>query len=100
MSADQKLEIMLGRSDIGRSFSDIAIIILKLASLLIYGYFIRKLYLASKKNAALNQENSRWQKNIFVIHMLYVACYSAYGFLLANNITFGFLFQVHLLYHY
>lgn len=94
MSGDQKLEIMLGRSDIGRSFSDITIIILKLVSLLIYGHFIRKLYLASKKNAGLNQENSRWQKNIFVIHMLYVVCYSAYGFLLANNITFGFLFHM------
>ena len=94
MTADQKLEIMLGRSEIGRSLSDIAIIILKLLSLLIYGHFIRKLYLASKKNASLDEENSRWQKNIFVIHMLYVVCYSAYGFLLANNMTFGFLFHM------
>lgn len=93
MSADQKLEIMLGRVD-GRSFSDIGIIILKLVSLLVYGHFIRKLYLASKKNTALDRENGKWQKNIFVIHMLYVICYSAYGFLLANNMTFGFLFHM------
>lgn len=97
MTADQKLEIMLGRSDMGRSLSDIGIIILKLLSLVIYGHFIRKLYLASKKKAALDMENSRWQKNIFVIHMLYVVCYSAYGFLLANNITFGFLFHIQVL---
>ena len=97
MSADQKLEIMLGRSDYGRSISDVSIIILKLISLIAYGHFIRKLYLASKKNTALDKENSRWQKNIFIIHMLYVVCYSAYGFLLANNMTFGFLFHIQVL---
>jgi len=94
MTADQKLDIMLGRSDIGRSFSDKAIIVLKLLSLLIYGHFIRKLYLASKKNTGLDKENSRWQKNIYVIHMFYVVCYSAYGFLLANNMTFGLLYHI------
>lgn len=94
MSADQKLEIMLGRPTDGRSFSDIAIIVLKLSSLLIYGYFIRKLYLISKNNATLEQENKIWQKNIFIIHMLYVICYLIYGSLLANNITFGALFHM------
>jgi AraC-like DNA-binding protein len=93
MTADQKLEILLDGVD-GRSFSDIAIIILKLGSLLVYGHFIRKLYLVSKKNTALDKENARWQKNIFVIHMLYIICYSTYGFLLANNITFGVLYHM------
>lgn len=94
MSADEKLEIMMGRANVGRSFSDVAIIVLKLSSLLIYGYFIRKLYLASKNNTALDKENKTWQKNIFVIHMLYVVCYLVYGSLLANNINFGILFHV------
>lgn len=93
LPADQKLEIMLGRIG-GRSFSDIAIIVLKLLSLLTYGYFIRKLYLASKKNTALSADNGKWQRNIYIIHMLYVVCYSAYGFLLANNMTVGFLFHI------
>ncbi|MEP3211321.1 MAG: helix-turn-helix domain-containing protein [Maribacter sp.] len=94
MSANQKLEIMLGRIDVGRSYSDIAIIALKLMSLLIYGYFIRRLYLASKTNTHINKENARWQKNIFVIHILYVCSYLIYGLLLGNNITFGFLFHM------
>ncbi len=94
MSADQKLEVMLERATIGRSFSDVSIIVLKLSSLLIYGYFIRKMYLASKSNPTLDLENKIWQKNIFKIHILYVACYSVYGSLLANNINFGVLFHV------
>ncbi len=97
MSADQKLDILTGRTSVGRSFSDITIIVLKLSSLIIYGYFIRKLYLASKENTALDKENRTWQKNIFVIHMFYVVCYSAYGFLLANNITIGFLYHMQLI---
>lgn len=94
MSADQKLELMLGRVDVGRSYSDKAIIVLKLMSLLIYGYFIRRLYLASKRKADITKENARWQKNIFVIHILYVSSYLIYGLLLGNNITFGFLFHM------
>lgn len=94
MSADQKLEVILSRIDIGRSFSDKAIIVLKLSSLLGYGYFIRKLYLKSKNNVNLKKENKLWQKNIFVIHMLYVICYLLYGIQLGNNITSGFLFHM------
>ncbi|MFK7811415.1 MAG: helix-turn-helix domain-containing protein [Maribacter sp.] len=94
MSSDQKLEIILSRSSIGRSFSDISIIVLKLSSLLIYGYFIRKVYLESKKNKNLDKENKTWQKNIFIIHILYVISYSVYGFLLANNINFGILYHM------
>lgn len=93
LPADQKLDIMLGRIG-GRSFSDVAIIVLKLLSLLTYGYFIRKLYLTSKKNTTLSPESSKWQRNIYIIHMLYVVCYSAYGFLLANNMTVGFLYHM------
>lgn len=92
LPAEQKLAIMLGRIE-GRSFSDIAIIVFKLLSLLTYGYFIRKLYLTSKQNSNVNPQNRKWQRNIYAIHMIYVVCYSAYGFLLANNMTVGFLFH-------
>lgn len=94
MSADQKLEVILGRAEIGRSFSDKTIIVLKLSSLLGYGYFIRRLYQQSKNNLNLKKENKNWQKNIFVIHMLYVVCYLLYGIQLGNNITSGFLFHM------
>ncbi|MFS4493863.1 helix-turn-helix domain-containing protein [Maribacter sp. 2308TA10-17] len=94
LPADQKLEIMLGRASIGRSFSDVAIIVLKVISLLTYGYYIRRLYLDSKKNTSLDMQNKAWQKNIYLIHILYVFCYVAYGFMLGNNITSGFLFHM------
>ena len=94
MTANQKLAIMIDRSDIGRDFSDKAIIALKLMSLLIYGFYIRKLYLISKTNSSLNKENKRWQKNIYIIHVFYVLSYIAYGFQLANDITSGFLFHM------
>ncbi len=94
MSADQKLEIMLGRTSAGRSFSDIGIIIFKLLSLIIYGHFIRKLYLKSKTNDTLSEGNKKWQKNIFIIHFSYVISYAVYGSLLASNIHFGFLFHM------
>lgn len=93
MSSDQKLAILLNRVN-GRSFSDVAIIVLKLTSLLMYGYYIRKLYINSKKNKELNVENRRWQKNIYIIHISYVISYLVYGILLANNITFGVLFHI------
>jgi len=42
----------------------------------------------------IDKDNKRWQKNIFIIHMFYVVCYSVYGSLLANNISFGVLFHI------
>lgn len=93
MSSDQKLIVLLNRAN-GSSFSDVAIIVLKLTSLLVYGYYIRKLYINSKKNKELNRENRRWQKNIYIIHISYVISYLAYGILLANNMTLGLLFHI------
>lgn len=94
MSSNQKLAIFMNRISDGRSFSDVAIIALKLTSLLAYGCYIRKLYLKSKKNKELNRENRRWQKNIYIIHISYVISYLVYGILLANSMTFGVLFHI------
>jgi AraC-like DNA-binding protein len=94
LSADQKLEILLGRENIGRNFSDVAIIVVKAIFLIGYGYYIRKLYLTTKKDTTVQSGNKRWQKNIYLIHVLYVSCYLAYGILLGNNITSGFLFHM------
>ncbi len=94
MSAEEKLGLLLDRITSGRSFHDIAIIVLKLSSLAIYGYFIRKIYMRSRENKSLRKENQIWQKNIFRIHIMYVFCYAAYGILLSNNITSGFLYHM------
>jgi AraC-like DNA-binding protein len=94
MSGEEKLKMLLERITSGRSFYDIAIIVLKLSSLAIYGYFIRKIYLYTRQNRNLTKENKIWQKNIFRIHIMYVFCYAAYGILLSNNITSGFLYHM------
>ncbi len=94
LSADDKLSLMIDRVTTGRGFIDLAIIVLKLSSLIIYGYFIRKVYLKSKIVKGLSQENRSWQRNIYAIHFSYIGCYAIYGVLLGNEITSGFLFHL------
>ncbi len=97
MSGAEKLGLMMDRITLGRSATDIGIIILKLASLIIYGYYIRKLYVSARRNKGLIHENKVWQKNIYAIHVMYVVCYAAYGVLLGNNITSGFLYHLQII---
>ncbi|WP_299531445.1 AraC family transcriptional regulator [Ulvibacterium sp.] len=94
LSGEEKLGLLLDRIASGRSVQDITIIVLKLSSLAIYGFFIRKIYLRTRQNRNLTKENKIWQKNIFRIHIMYVFCYAAYGILLGNNITSGFLYHM------
>lgn len=94
LSAEDKLGLMMHRIANGRSFGDIATIVLKLTSLIVYGYFIRKVYLVAKTNKNTSKVNHAWRKNIFGIHIMYVFCYAAYGFLLGNNITSGLFFHL------
>jgi len=94
LPAQEKLQLLLDRITSGRSAHDITIIVLKLTSLAIYGYLIRNIYVLTRTNKDLKKENKAWQKNIFGIHILYVLCYAAYGVMLGNNITSGFLFHM------
>ena len=89
LSGEEKLQLLLDRFDTGRSLFDIVIIVFKLLSLIIYGYFIGRVYAKAKKSANLTLENRVWQRNLFVIHIMFVSCYAVYGAFLANNITYG-----------
>jgi len=98
LPADEKLTLMLDRVTNGLNpgdSPDVAIlVILKLISLVVYGYFLRKLYLASKKHKEnINRENRIWQRNIYFIHIAYIACYVGYGILISNNVISGFLYH-------
>ena len=95
-NANEKLEIMLAKLNGGYSEQLILIVSLKLASLLIYGYFIRKLYLECSKNKSLDSPSKAWQRNLYQIHFLYIIAYAAYGFLISNSILSGFLFHFQL----
>ena len=98
LSAEEKLELMVGRSENGLNPGDSAnlamIVTLKLISLIVYGFFIRKLYLSSKEQKEESNNDGRiWQRNIYFIHVTYILCYAAYGILISNNIISGFLYH-------
>ncbi|WP_281542657.1 AraC family transcriptional regulator [Maribacter aestuarii] len=98
LSSDAKLELMLERAQSGLNPGDspdvVILVILKLISLMVYGFFIRKLYLEAKhKNEFHNKANRIWQRNIYVIHVAYIFCYAGYGILISNHIISGFLYH-------
>ena len=101
MSGSEKLELMLGRISGGTNAVDSVdiglIVSLKLASLIIYGYYVQKLYLKSRANKELSEENKIWQRNIYRLHFLYIISYAFYGALISNNISSGFFYNSQLI---
>ncbi|RDY60907.1 helix-turn-helix domain-containing protein [Flagellimonas nanhaiensis] len=93
-----KRDLMLSRILNGLNPQDsdklILLVFLKIASLTIYGYFIWRVYYKSKKKKLLQGKNQIWQKNIYYIHIFYVLTYSAYGIIIINGLTTGFLFHI------
>lgn len=101
LPANEKLELMLSRLSAGLNPSDSAfislIVSLKLSSLLVYAYFIFKLFLRSREQDELSRQNMVWQKYIVIIHLSYICCYAIYGFLISNDINFGVLYHLQVL---
>ncbi|WP_411031373.1 helix-turn-helix domain-containing protein [Spongiimicrobium sp. 3-5] len=97
MSASEKLTLMMGRFNNGQNptdSKDVAIIVtLKLTSLILYGYFIGKLYVAGRQNTNISRENKLWQKSIYGIHIAYILSYAVYGILISTNIWSGFFYH-------
>ncbi|GGD71456.1 helix-turn-helix domain-containing protein [Maribacter cobaltidurans] len=100
LPAEEKFNLIQGNSggslNLGVSTELMIIVILKLISLIVYGFYIRKLYRKSKKQEGINKENRIWQRNIYFIHISYVFCYAAYGLLITNYQMADFLihFQI------
>ncbi|WP_394750465.1 helix-turn-helix domain-containing protein [Spongiimicrobium salis] len=97
LTKDEKLAVMLGNASKNYNPADSVyvglIVSLKLASLVIYGYFIRKLYLSSRKNVDYPKEHRAWLKNVFGIHFFYILSYAIYGALISNHISSGFFYH-------
>jgi AraC-like DNA-binding protein len=97
LSGEDKLALMLSRVTSGFNPGDsvyVGVIVgFKLASLMIYGYFIRALYLKSKNNSDLRGNNKIWQRNIYFIHFAYIISYAIYGTLISNQINSGFIYH-------
>ena len=85
LSANEKLVLLLEDFNDGFSFSNLVITGTKLTSLVVYGYFIRKLYLKSKKSE-IGKANKIWQKNLYRIHFFYILSYLLYCIFISNNI--------------
>lgn len=96
LPANEKLTIMLQRAskDFSVNSNPIPVLVaLKLTSLIIYGYYIRKLYLKSRVSKKISEKNIIWQRNIYTIHILYIFTYTIYGILISNNMYSGIIYH-------
>ena len=97
-SGNDKLYIMLNRQGENYDSTDLTVLVtvvgLKLTSLMVYGYFIRKLYLRSKENRDLRVNTKKWQRNIYRIHFSYILTYAIYGTLIIYNINSGIFYHL------
>ncbi|WP_420601631.1 helix-turn-helix domain-containing protein [Flagellimonas sp.] len=96
-TSESKIQLMLDRLLSGLNPQDstklLLLVVLKIVSLTVYGYFIRRVYLKSKKEKLLDVKNQIWQKNVYYIHIFYVLTYTAYGFLIVNTYSSGILYD-------
>ncbi|UWX55808.1 AraC family transcriptional regulator [Maribacter litopenaei] len=101
LPADEKFDLMQsnagGNLNLGVSSELMIIVILKLISLMVYGFYIRRLYMSSKNQEGINRENRIWQRNIYFIHISYVFCYAAYGLLITNYQMADFLIHIQII---
>ena len=97
LSGSEKIALMLGRLQYGVAPHDsnrlTLLVVLKIISLVAYGFFIRKVYLSSKRNQDFDSKSKTWQKNIYHIHITYVLIYAMYGIIIINGQASGILFH-------
>lgn len=97
-SHDTKLELMLQRIQNGLNPQDsnrlVLLVVLKIISLTLYGYFIGRVYRKGRKEKLLQQKKLIWQKNVYHIHILYIITYTGYGILISNQFNSGPLFDI------
>ncbi|MDC6367365.1 MULTISPECIES: helix-turn-helix domain-containing protein [Flavobacteriaceae] len=97
LSFDEKRYYMLSRIQHGLNPQDsdklILLVVLKIVSLTVYGYFIRRVYVKGKREKLLDAKNYIWQKHIYLIHASYVITYTIYGITIMNGVATGILFD-------
>ena len=87
LTGTRKLALMMEESTQGITTTNLIIGTSKLISLMLYGYFIRKLYLKGKRKEDCSRSNKIWQRNIYIIHFLYIISYAFYCVLISNNMS-------------
>ncbi|UII75100.1 helix-turn-helix domain-containing protein [Flagellimonas sp. HMM57] len=98
LTEESKITLMLSRMQNGLGPQDsnrlVVLVIFKIISLSVYGYFIGKVYNEGKNNKLLDLKSLTWQKNVYHIHILYVFTYAAYGIVIINGYSNGVLFDI------
>ncbi len=98
MSSQSKIILMLSRMQNGLGPQDssrlVVFVILKVISLTVYGFFIGRAYNKGKKEELLDTKSLKWQKNLYIIHVAYVITYTAYGVVIINGYSHGWLYDI------
>ncbi|TBN02381.1 AraC family transcriptional regulator [Hyunsoonleella flava] len=100
-SASEKLRIMLRLSDFNSNFYDTFTFFVKIASLIFYAFCIWKAQFSKMEiNKALPHKSSikKWFKNLYRIHVAYIAAYFIYGifaYIIKSDVsTYVYHFQI------
>ncbi|WP_025743005.1 helix-turn-helix domain-containing protein [Aquimarina pacifica] len=89
LSAEEKLRILINGD---RPYITL-IMLSKLASLLVYGIFVIRMYLKYTKNTIFRSKlKHNWQRNIVIFCSVYVISYAIYTVLIMQQVFSGFLF--------
>lgn len=88
LDADSKLEIMLGQGSYSTLPYLVPATILKVISLVVYGFFTLQLYRKSVKGATRETRHYSLQRTIVITHSVYAVFYGLYAFILVQY-SFG-----------
>ncbi len=97
LSGEEKLQIMLGATAYGEHPYLRPITIIKLISLIVYGYLTFNVYRKNvTKKGTQFQKKIHLQKTIMIIHAVYAISYSFYALVIIQNVFNGVVFNVQL----
>ena len=97
LSAEEKLNVMLGATAHGAHPYLRPVTLIKLASLVIYGYLTFNVYTKSSlKTEAKQSKKIQLQKAIMTIHGVYALSYALYAIVIIQNVFGGIMFNVQL----
>lgn len=93
---EEKLKIMLYTSTIDYKSFLPPMVFVKLTLLFAYGYFVFKMYNEDiRKNPTISERVQKWQRNLMVLIMLYIASFTMYCLVVIRIIP-----TIKLLYHF
>lgn len=92
LSAEEKIKFMFGLSSMySRRDTFIYGFLFKLSSYVIYGFFIGKIYFNKENQKSMKSDLtfSKWKRNIYCIHVMYIISYMFYGLSVGYVFNFG-----------